>query len=410
MTRAPVSASIAPMRRRETPTQRKNPGGDRVWVARWTDKDGVRRYGWAPDIPGTHKLKRDAQAAIDACYEREDAGPAQPSTFGAYAATWTTVHPRSRRTNRTNESRLRAVLDVTVSGAPLRQWPFDRLKRKQANELVDFMLREQARAYTGVANIIGTLRAMAEDALDDEVITANPFMGVRVRANDPRIQKARRKVRVWSWEAMHGFALACVDGEKGGQEVAAWRATHAEAMVRMLSDCGLRIGELLPLYVSDVDLKEGLVDVRWTESIGEVLPGTKTDHGEMEAGRVALVPPDLCEMLRVMLAGRPTPLVPPGEDRSVRLRPEALLFPSPRGRLWDYADWWRDVWVPGRVVAGVDPRPHEFRHSYVSLLRAAGVDPADLARVAGHTVETATAKYTHSTGQSFDAIKRAVGS
>jgi hypothetical protein len=42
-------------------------------------------------------------------------------------------------------------------------------------------------------------------------------------------------------------------------------------------------------------------------------------------------------------------------------------------------------------------------------MRAAGVDAADLADVAGHTVETATARYTHGLGRSFEAIKEAVG-
>lgn len=396
-------------RRRETPLKRKNPSGEIAWVARWTDQTGKRRYGFPPDIAGTYRLKREAQDAIDACYEREAKGPARPDTFGTYAATWTTVHPRSKRTNRTNDCRIRAVLDIELDNAPLKDWPYDRLKRKQANLLVDYMLREQGRAYTGVGNIIGTLRAMSEDAIDDEVIDANPFAGVKVRANDPRIRKQRRKVRVWSWQQMHDFARACVHGSKGGDEIAAWRRQYAEPMVRALTDLGLRVGEVLPLYMGDLNLKDGLLEVRWTESIGEVLPGTKTDHGEVDAGRVVPVPPGLCEMLRVMLADRPPALVPPGEDRAKRLRPEALLFPSPRGRMWDYADWWRDVWVPGREVAGIDIRPHECRHSYVSLMRAAGLDPADLAAMAGHTVETATKTYTHALGRSFDAARKAVG-
>jgi hypothetical protein len=40
---------------------------------------------------------------------------------------------------------------------------------------------------------------------------------------------------------------------------------------------------------------------------------------------------------------------------------------------------------------------------------AAGVDPADLADMAGHTVETATRKYTHGLGRSYDAMREAVG-
>lgn len=389
-------------RRREKPIPRENPSGERVWVARWTDRQGRRRYGMKPDIPGTHKLKRDAQAAIDLCHERDEQGAERPGTFGGYAATWQQVHPRARVTNATNKSRLNAVLDVEIEGAALRDWPYDQLRRRHANLLVDHMLRVQGRAYTGVTNILGTLSAMTEDAIDDEVTIANPFKGVKVRANDPRIQKQRRKVRVFSWEDMHGFARACADAKSLGREINQWRRIFAEPMVRTLSDCGLRAGELLILCQSDLDVKAGSLDVRWTTNLGDVHQGTKTDHGELDAGRVVPIPPGLLEMLKAM-PKRIDGVVERGDAE------ERLLFPSPRGKLWGYADWWKYVWEAGREESGMDIRPHECRHSYVSLLRAAGVDVADLADATGHTVETATSKYTHGLGRSFEAIRKAVG-
>jgi len=69
----------------------------------------------------------------------------------------------------------------------------------------------------------------------------------------------------------------------------------------------------------------------------------------------------------------------------------------------------RDVWAPARKASGIDATPQDFRHSHVSLLRAAGIDPADLAAVVGHSVQTADAHYTHALGRSFDAIREAVG-
>ena len=58
---------------------------------------------------------------------------------------------------------------------------------------------------------------------------------------------------------------------------------------------------------------------------------------------------------------------------------------------------------------GCDYAPHDLRHSWVTHLRAAGIDPADLAAVAGHTVETATARYTHALGRSDDRIRQVIG-
>lgn len=57
----------------------------------------------------------------------------------------------------------------------------------------------------------------------------------------------------------------------------------------------------------------------------------------------------------------------------------------------------------------MDPTPHEFRHSYVSNLRARGVDDADLAKAAGHTVETMISVYTHGLDRSHDRIRTIIG-
>lgn len=380
-------------RRRERPIPRINPSGRKVWVARWTDKTGKRRFGWKPDIAGTYDRRKDAQDAIDACYERDGNGPARVDTIGGYAATWEKAHPRAKVTNRTNRYRLNAVLDVELEGVPLRDWPFDQLRRRHANLLVGHMFEVQGRAHTGAVNVMATLSALVEDAIDDEVAVGNPFKGVKVRKTDPRIQKGRVPVRVFSWEDMHEFARACARAEGGPKDLREWRPVYAEVMVRTLSDCGLRAGELLALERRDLDLKAGMLRVERTASLGEVLEGTKVDHNEEDAGRDVPIPPALAELLRSLPTRIDTP----------------LLFPSPKGGMWRYQTWWANVWVPGRDASGMDPRPHEFRHSWISLMRGAGVDPADLADAAGHTLETATARYTHSLGRSFEAIRKAVG-
>ena len=60
-------------------------------------------------------------------------------------------------------------------------------------------------------------------------------------------------------------------------------------------------------------------------------------------------------------------------------------------------------------VVGLDLRPHECRHSYVTHLRAAGVNDADLAKIVGHGVDTMLARYTHAVGESFSNVRKAIG-
>jgi hypothetical protein len=207
--------------RREIPLKRTNPSGRVVWVARYTGLDGRRHSA------GTYPRKHEAQAAIDAAYDTPVTGKGR--LLGDYASTWTARHPRSNRTNATNRARLRAVLEVELEGRALKLWPFEQLRRRHAVELVDHMLRTQRRAHTGAQNILRSLSAMAEDAITDEVVDVNWVRGVRVRANDPRITGKLRPARVFSFEDLRSFAR---------------QGRSYEAMLRVFTDCGLRLGEV----------------------------------------------------------------------------------------------------------------------------------------------------------------------
>lgn len=362
--------------RRESPTKRRNPSGEIVWLARYTGRDGRRRVAkptWNRG-KGTFTRKADAQRAIDEAYGLSDC----PDTLGDYFATWTERHPRAERTNATYNHRISRVADVEIEGIPLKDWPLRELRRRHALALVDHMLTNEGRATTGAVGILRSLSAMAEDAITDEVCDFNAFKGVRIRANDPRAKKKPRPIRVFSFEEMHRFAKA---------------AGRYEAMVRVFTDTGLRLGEVLPLRREDFDGET--LQVRRTAHEGRILEGTKTDHGEPDAGRVVPVPATLAWMLEAQINLN-------GPDCE-------LLFPTPRRRLWRERTFYRDLWKPAQEASGLDIRPHECRHSYVTHLRAAGVNDADLAEIAGHRVETMLATYTHATGQSFEVVRGAVG-
>ena len=68
------------------------------------------------------------------------------------------------------------------------------------------------------------------------------------------------------------------------------------------------------------------------------------------------------------------------------------------------------MWYLAAARAGMDGvTPHDLRHGWVTHIRAAGVDVADAASAAGHTVQTATAVYTHPLNRSYDEMRKAVG-
>jgi integrase len=405
------------IKRHERPLRRVNPSGRVVFVARYTNLDGKRVSA------GTFALKRDAQDAIDDAYKAQHA-PEGTVTVDSYFDGWLARHPRSARTDVCYEQRVRYVLDVQLDRRPLRDWPLIDVKRRQAVDLLDHMLRVQGRAVNGARGILRVLSAMWQDAADDgHEIAANPFMGVKLRKNDRRVQKPERIIHVWSWEQMRAFCAAAalpvshdpmrlpVELRESMVErwaaMDAWRALYAEPMLRVLSDCGVRLGELLPLERGDVFLGAGRcgdqrcvmsgphLHVRRTAWNGVVESGTKTDHGEAYAGRSVPLGASVAGLLD-------------GMPRRIDTR---LLFPSVGGGLFSDRNFRRDVWEPARVrvPSMVEATPHGFRHSYVSLMRAAGVNPAALAAWTGHTVLTATMTYTHDVGGGEDEGRAATG-
>jgi integrase len=324
------------VRHRESPIKRRNPSGEIVWVARYTGRDGERKVAkptWN-GRKGTFARKQEAQQAIDEAYGIAD----RPDTLSAYSATWTERHPRSERTNATNDHRIGRVLNVEIEGIALKDWPMRELRRRYALALVDYMLRVDGRATTGAVGILRALSAMAEDAITDEVADLNPFKGVRVRAGDPRAKKKRRPIRVFSFEQMHRFAKA---------------AGRYEAMVRVFTDTGMRLGEVLPLRRQDFD-GESIKVVR-TAHEGMILEGTKTDHGEQDVGRTVPCPATLAWMIEAQV--------------QINDKDCDLLFPTPTGRMWRERNFYRDIWKPTQEASGLDIRPHECRHSYVTYLR-----------------------------------------
>ena len=371
-----------PRRPRMTPIKRTNPSGQTRWFARYRRPDGTRGKA------GTYKTKREAQDAIDAALAAAwDHEPVNRTTFGEYAGTWTARHPRAKRTNDTNSHRISRILDLILKtddgeDLQLRDWPLADLRRRHALDIVQYLLADQGRSKQGATNILRAVSAMCEDAITDGVTDLNFVKGVTIRATDPRIQKKARPIRVWTFEQMHTFAAAC---------------GAYEGLVRCYSDCGLRLSEALPLRRQDLvkDPTAGwLLLVRRSAHHGVILEGTKTDHDEADPGRLAPVAPSHLAIIQA---------APTRIDTD-------LLWPTPTGKLWREDNFRRDVWKPAQEATGLDIRPHEMRHSYVSVMRASGVvDDADLADVAGHGVDTMLSRYTHALKRSYDAMREVVG-
>ncbi len=148
--------------------------------------------------------------------------------------------------------------------------------------------------------------------------------------------------------------------------------------------CGLRLGELAGLRRGRVDLHRR--EVRVAEIAVEVRGHLSLGMPKTRAGvRTVPVPRFVADALADHL------------DRFTGPEPEAFVFAGADGGVLRANAWRSRVWKPTIKAAGVDPlRPHDLRHTAVSLWIAAGASPKQIAVWAGHTsVSVVLDRYGH---------------
>ena len=153
------------------------------------------------------------------------------------------------------------------------------------------------------------------------------------------------------------------------------RFNHYAILATMYS-CGLRLGEVIPLKVTDVQSKRGFLHVR----------------GKGSKDRYVPLPPRTLQILRMNWK---------------RHRNPVWLFPSPgRGGMKEsiatepmHFSRFQQVLKEAVKKAKVHPktRSHTFRHCYATHLLEQGVDIRVIQKLLGHTSLTSTMIYTHLT-------------
>jgi integrase len=142
---------------------------------------------------------------------------------------------------------------------------------------------------------------------------------------------------------------------------------HEQRLIVVAALSGLRRGELFALTAWSVDLGGAAITVAVTGDGGRV--------GRPKGGKVRRVHVErrVVELLAEQIRER----VPNAGD---------LVFPSPRGVMWDGSNFRERVFDPAKRRAELDEMIfHDLRHTYASLLIAANVQPMVVAEQLGHT-------------------------
>ena len=225
-------------------------------------------------------------------------------------------------------------------------------------------LDAKGRAPATVQKAYQTLSKILRGAVDAGLIAQSPCRNVAL----PRVER----------EEMRSLTPA---------EVAALAESidpRYRALVFFDAYCGLRLGELAGLRRGRVDLLHR--QVRVTEIAVEVKgnlifgpPKTRAGHRKVPVPR--FVADEMAAHLDAY--GEPSP--------------DALVFVGADGGALRANGWRARHWRPAIRAAGLEPlRPHDLRHTAVSLWVAAGASPKQIATWAGHTsVSVVLDRYGH---------------
>jgi len=341
-----------------------------LWLARYTTPDGSVLQ------VGRFERKRDAQKAIAAAMGRRRIAGAPPVVD--FLEDWLERFPRHPRTQETNQERIRRYILPYLphkGHVPITELRRTSLRHVQAQLLSKGLSKET------IDGAFSSLSAMLRDAVDDELLDANPAQGIRVRPNDPRLNPRRQQRQ----------RRAIPAADVGAFIYAVPRKHRSVCWTPFLT--GVRPGELFGLSRRDLDRDATMIYVHQTVSrYGRLEPGLKTTHHVRDRerrGRWTLFPSGLIAMV---------------EESAAHI--DGRLYPSPRGKLWSHRNFYRDIWEPAQEAAGTDFTLYDARHTFSSRLLAAGIPLVEVAAWMGHSLRaggeqmnTTTRKYAHATGE-----------
>ncbi len=339
----------------------------------------VRRY-----VSG--RTRADVVRKFEALRREASAGFATGETTGAYLAGWVVaVRPRLRAATHREYARHVSAYWSALARIPLTKLTPAHVERTMA-ELAGRGLSSQT-----IRHARSTLRRALHDAQRDGLLTRN----VAALARPPRLE--RREMRALTAGEVGRLIDATADDPFG-------------PLFAVATGTGLRLGELLGLRWTDVDLEGRSLTVRRSLSRAHGGGWELAEPKTARSRRTVDLTTTAIDGLRRQKARQAAERLAAGASWQDRDR---LAFTDALGRPWaPYT-----VSAAFRAAAdrlGLPVRLHDLRHTAASLMLAQGASLLEVSRALGHSSITITADvYSHVTPDqrraAADALDRALG-
>ncbi|MES2208902.1 MAG: site-specific integrase [Chloroflexota bacterium] len=355
----------------ETTRPRRTPGAGSVyetsgglWRGAYVVEDPITRQRVRRYVSGHSRVEASRRLRDAIADSHRSADLADSPTLAWWADRWlaTAVHRVRPATVRSYRNAI--TLHVLPS---LGSWPLADLRPSDVERWTAALSERGLRPST-VALSRRVLSACLADAERDGRVPRN----VARLAHAPRVEGTTRRRALTAAEARRLLDIA--------------RGDPAAILVTLALGTGARVGELLALDWSDVDLDAGTASIHGSRSRAGVGP-TKSRRGV----RIVALPPFALDVLRAETR-RTGPVVAFEDGRP--MIPERA------------ADRWRAL----RARAGLDGlRFHDLRGTYATLALAAGIPAKALADVLGHDPAVLLRTYAGPIEGGRDAIANVIG-
>jgi integrase len=334
---------------------------------RFRDNRGRRRWQSAPTIKAAQRVKSE----LDTDVRRGEYREQSREGFASYARPWIDTYAGRTARGITEATRDDYRRRLEQDAIPFfHEMPLGQIEPRHLREYAR-SLEAQGKAPNTVRLAVAPVRALLATAVEDGLLRSNPAAGLRLAQRRPELdgQESEEQVKAMSEQEL-GQLLDAIE-----EQAPAW-----SLCLRFLAWSGLRIGELIELRWSDVDLGERLVHVRRRYYDGRVGP-PKSKYGK----RRLRLTPNLAQALWRLR----------GETQALDAE---LVFAARDGARLRASNLMRRVLKPAAVEAGLgewvhhgqELRPdswvgfHTFRHTCATVLFRRGWNAVQVQRWLGH--------------------------
>ena len=293
----------------------------------------------------------------------EDHPKLKPQAFKDYSRQW--YEANCKRWGRFTAQRYEEILRLYIWPAEAFGKPIDKISRKEIKQHLRGVYEKRSPAT--VEAVHGVVSGIYEEAIDDEIVGANPARGLLNKILPPKNQRDEKQPAPFTQQELQLFV-------EQSQRYCSWTE---QLILKTMAYAGLRLGEALAMRLSHLDVAKMAYHV--TESY-KLKRFKKPKFGKT---RVVDLPAFLVDEFQDYVRHLQKENLKQGRGASVDL---LFVDPGEKG-LWPYSQ--RKVQGQVKKVckdAGLEIRnPHDLRHTYATLLLMAHQSPGYVQKQLGYS-------------------------